>query len=63
MVNLKGNEIICILLGIITIIERDINIQFLAYFDRELWLNLFLQSTVVVDERHVGFIIKYGVNS
>ena len=51
MVNLKDHEIICILLGIITIVERDIKIQFLAHFDRELRLIVFLQSTVVVDER------------
>ena len=51
MINMKGHEIICICKGIITVIERDIQIQFLAHFDRELRLIVFLQSTVVVDER------------
>ena len=51
MVNLKGHEIICILLRVITITERDIKIQSLAHFDREFRFIIFLQSIVVVDER------------
>ena len=40
---------------LITIIEMDTQIQFLAYFDRELRLIVFLQSTVVVDKRPCWF--------
>jgi len=54
MFNLKGHEIIFIY------IERDIKIFFLANFDRKLRLIVFLQSTVVMDERQCWISLSGG---
>jgi len=50
-INLKGHDKIFIWLGILITNERDIKIQFLAHFDWKLRVIVFLQSTIVMDER------------
>ena len=42
--------------------ERDIKTHFFVPLHRKLWTIMFLQSTVVLDERPCWFVNQYGVN-